>query len=47
MSNINKFSKKWWVKRFEAHNYMKDLFLKNGLKYNNKFDFLISRLLSK
>ena len=47
MSNIDKFSKKWWVKRFEAHNYMKDLFLKNGLKYNNKFDFLISRLLSK
>lgn len=47
MSDINKFSKKWWIKRFEAHKFMKDLFFKSGLKYNNKFDFLISKLLSK
>ena len=47
MSNINKFSKKWWIKRFEAHKFMQELFLKSGLKYNNSFDFFISKLLSK
>ena len=46
MSNLNKFSKKWWVKRFEAHKFMRELFKKNGLKYNNSFDFLISKLFS-
>ena len=28
MSNIKKFSKKWWIKRFEAHNFMEKLFYK-------------------
>ncbi len=46
MSNYNKFSKKWWIKRFEAHKFMRELFLKNGLKYNKSFDFFISKLLS-
>jgi hypothetical protein len=47
MSNIKKFSKKWWEKRLEAHNFMKKLFLKYNIKYDNKFDFLASKILSK
>jgi len=46
MSNIKKFTKKWWVKRLEAHNYMKKLLFNHNIKYNNKFDFLLSKILS-
>ena len=46
IKNLTKFSKKWWIKRLEAHKFMRELFLKNGLKYNNSFDFFISKLLS-
>lgn len=44
-SNIKKFSKKWWVKRLAAHNFMEKLFSNYNLKYNNKLDFLISKVL--
>ena len=47
MSNIKKFSKKWWTKRLEAHNFMHKLFSKHNMKYNNKIDFLLSKILSK
>jgi len=46
MSNIKKFSKKWWVKRLEAHNFMKKLLFNHNLKYKNKFDYLLSKILS-
>ena len=46
MSNIGKYSKKWWIKRHEAHNFMKKLFFKHNKKYNNKIDFLLSKILS-
>ena len=47
MSNIKKFSKKWWIKRLEAHNFMQILFSNHNIKYNNKLDFLLSKILSK
>lgn len=47
MSNIKKYSKKWWKKRYEAHNFMNDLFLKNNMRYNNNIDFLLSKFFSK
>tara|TARA_X000001036_G_C20537242_1_gene748773 strand:- start:248 stop:1021 length:774 start_codon:yes stop_codon:yes gene_type:complete len=47
MSNIKKFSKKWWIKRAEAHNFMDKLFYKHNLKYENNLDFLLSKILSK
>jgi len=47
MSNIKKFSKKWWIKRLEAHNFMQKLFSNHNIKYNNKIDFLLSKILSK
>lgn len=47
MSNIKKFSKKWWIKRLEAHNFMQKLFSNHNIKYNNRLDFLLSKILSK
>ena len=47
MSNIKKFSKKWWIKRLEAHHFMEKLFSKHNKKYNNSFDFLLTKILRK
>ncbi len=47
MSNIKKFSKKWWIKRLEAHNFMQKLFSYHNIKYKNKIDFLLSKIFSK
>ena len=43
MSNIKKFSKKWWIKRLEAHNFMEKLFYNHNIQYKNKLDFLLSK----
>ena len=45
MSNIKKFSKKWWYKRYEAHNFMYSLFKKHNKIYNNKIDYFISKFI--
>ena len=47
MVNIKKYSKKWWVKRKEAHEFMKNFFLKNQLVYENKFDYYLTDKISK
>ena len=47
MSNIKKYSKNWWIKRNEAHKFMKDFFNKNNLVYKNKFDYYLTNKLSK
>ena len=47
MSNIKKYSKKWWIKRLEAHQYMEKIFSKHNKKYNISFDFLLTKVLSK
>ena len=46
MSNIKKFSKKWWVKTYEAHKFMQKLFIIHKIKYNNKIDYLLSKIIS-
>ncbi len=47
MSNIKKFSKKWWIKRLEAHNFMEKLFHNHNIQYKNKLDFLLSKIFGK
>ena len=47
MSNIKKFSKKWWIKRLEAHNFMEKLFYNHNIQYGNKLDFLLSKIFGK
>ena len=46
MANIQKFSKKWWKKRHQAHIYMDKLFLKNQKNYKNTLDFFITKTIS-
>lgn len=45
-SNIKKFSKKWWLKRLQAHQFMDYIFKKFNLRYNNFFDYIFTKFLS-
>jgi len=47
MSNIKKYSAKWWHKRLEAHKFMEEVYNKNNLLYLNKLDYGVSKVLSK
>ena len=47
MSNIKKYSAKWWNKRLEAHKFMEEEYNKNNLLYLNKLDYGVSKMLSK
>ena len=47
MSNIKKYSAKWWRKRLEAHKFMEDEYNKNILFYLNKLDYGVSKIFSK
>ncbi|MDA9663653.1 glycosyltransferase family 2 protein [Candidatus Pelagibacter sp.] len=47
MSNIKKYSPKWWFKRLEAHKFMEEQYSKNNLVYLNKLDYGVTKLLSK
>ena len=45
-TSIKKFSKRWWLKRLQAHQYMNYIFNKYNLKYKNIFDYSLTKLLS-
>ena len=45
MSESKKFSSKWWLRRLEAHNFVKDIYLKNNIKYHKNYDFYITKLI--
>jgi len=47
MSNLKKYSSRWWYKRFEAHEFMKELYKRNNLVYLNRIDFFISKILAR
>ena len=47
MGNTKKYSSKWWKKRKQAHEFMKIMYLNNGLKYHNKFDFILTNFINK
>ena len=47
MSNIKKYSKKWWIKRYEAHKFMQKIFFVHKIKYDNKLDYLLSKIFSR
>jgi hypothetical protein len=46
-SGVKKFSKKWWIRRNQAHKFMSHLYSKYDKKYDNKIDYFISKILSK
>ena len=45
-SNYKKFSKKWWVKRNEAFDYMEFLMKKLKIKINKGPDFYFTKLIN-
>ena len=47
INNFKKFSKKWWIKRVQAHNFMKYVFDNNNLHYGYNLDWFCSKILSK
>ena len=46
ITSIKKFSKKWWLKRLQAHQFMNYVFSKYNLKYKNIFDYSFTKFLS-
>ena len=46
-SNFKKFSKNWWKRRKEAHDYLFFFLKKNGIKTNNNLDKTITNLVCK
>ena len=47
MSDQKKYSKKWFLKRNQAHSYMKKIYAIKKLKYNNFFDKYFTKLVNK
>ena len=45
-TSIKRFTKIWWLKRLQAHQFMNYIFKKYNLKYKNIFDYFITKLLS-
>ena len=42
---VKKFSKNWWLRRREAHEYMVYLFKKNKIQYKN-FDYTLTKIIN-
>ena len=46
-SKFKRFSKAWWQRRYEAHEYFLNFVKSNNLKINKNFDFFITKLINK
>ena len=46
-SKFQKFSKKWWKRRNEAHNYFFDFMKMNNLDVKKNLDFYVTRFINK
>ncbi len=44
-AKFRKFSKNWWKRRLDAHNYVKLFFKKNNLNYRKNFDYYLTKLI--
>jgi len=42
MSNYKKFSRNWWIKRFQAHLFVKLFNKKNNINYEITYDYLVT-----
>jgi len=43
MSNLKKFSYKWWVKRLDAHHFIEHIYNVNNIKYYRNYDFYLTK----
>ena len=46
ITSIKKFSKIWWIKRLQAHEYMSFIFKINNLNYKYNIDWFFTKILS-
>jgi len=46
-SKFKRFSKAWWQRRYEAHEYFLNFVKLNDLKINKNFDFFVTKLINK
>ena len=47
MANSKKYSKKWWFRRSQAHNFMKKIYALNNKVYSNYFDIKLTNFIIK
>ena len=46
-SKFKKFSKNWWKRRFQAHQFVKFFFKKYKIKYNKNLDYFLTSIAAK
>lgn len=46
-SNFKFLSKNWWIRRNQAHEYIKFFFRQNTIYYKRNLDFLITKIINK
>ena len=46
-SKFKKFSKSWWIRRRQAHEYFYKFSMENKLSFKKNFDFVITKLICK
>ena len=46
-SKFKKFSKNWWKRRNEAHDYIFDLTMKNNIKLKKNLDYYMTKIINK
>ena len=46
-SKFNKFSKNWWKRRLQAHQFLQKFSKDNGLDFKKNFDFFLTRIICK
>ncbi len=45
MSKLPKYSRKWWLKRAEAHNYITNTYVAHNIKYKKSLDYYFTNLI--
>jgi len=45
-SNFKKYSKKWWLRRNDAHNYLFELMKKNNKKISKNLDYYVTKFVT-
>ena len=46
-SKFKKYSKSWWIRRDEAHNYYLDYMKKNNLRFKKNLDYYFTKMINK
>ncbi len=46
-AKFKKYSKSWWIRRHEAHNYYLDFMKKNNLRFKKNLDYYFTKMINK